>query len=281
MTYAPNDLMTVRSAILSASGLSGDAVGIVGDPAHKSSGGYHCGNDWLADIGKLDSDYSKRESDWDRPGTDAASAMDIGDDWSRGVGLRTFTLELVNACEAGHPGASCVREIIYTPDGKTVRRYDRLGIRTSGDSSHLWHTHISFFRDSEGTRAGAFLALVQQILNGQAITGDDMGIQDWATGQGDHSWSLTQGPANPKTDAVWLPDGIAGQQRDTAMGHTWHAAARAALAAERLEAKWAELLKARQSPVTLTEEAVKALSETLGPLIEAKIREVLREGTDG
>ena len=41
-----------------------------------------------------------------------------------------------------------LREIIYSPDGKVVRRWDRLGKRSSGDDSHLWHTHFSFFRDS-------------------------------------------------------------------------------------------------------------------------------------
>ena len=33
-----------------------------------------------------------------------------------------------------------------------VRRWDRLGRRSTGDDSHLWHTHFSFFRDS--TSAG-------------------------------------------------------------------------------------------------------------------------------
>ncbi|MEK8110074.1 hypothetical protein NKG94_48450 [Micromonospora sp. M12] len=41
-----------------------------------------------------------------------------------------------------------IREIIYSANGTTVKRWDRLGERTSGDSSHRWHTHFSFFRDA-------------------------------------------------------------------------------------------------------------------------------------
>jgi hypothetical protein len=44
-------------------------------------------------------------------------------------------LWLVGRCKAGDPDAADIREIIYTPDGKTVQRYDRLGIRSTGDSS--------------------------------------------------------------------------------------------------------------------------------------------------
>ncbi|WP_037684611.1 hypothetical protein, partial [Streptomyces griseus] len=51
-------------------------------------------------------------------------------------------------CTAGAPDTRDIREIIYSPDGQTVKRWDRLGKRSTGDSSHLWHTHFSFFRDS-------------------------------------------------------------------------------------------------------------------------------------
>lgn len=172
MTYAPADLLAVRQFLLSSTGLSGGAVGIVGDPAHMTGGGAHLGNDDLARIGKLDSDYTKRESPRDRPGTNAASAIDIGA-WSgrRGAAQVTFlefNARLVAACRNGDPRAADIREVIYTPDGSTVRRWDRLGIRSTGDSSHLYHTHVTRFRDAEGRAAadGNLLGLIKAIIEG-------------------------------------------------------------------------------------------------------------------
>jgi hypothetical protein len=54
----------------------------------------------------------------------------------------------VAECVAGAPDTGDLREIIYSPDGAAVRRWDRLGMRSTGDSSHLFHTRFSFFRDS-------------------------------------------------------------------------------------------------------------------------------------
>lgn len=173
MTYAPTDLMAVRKYLLTSTGLSGDAVGIVGDPDHAATGGYHEGNDDLARVGRLSTDYSKRESARDRPGTNAASAIDIGEFVHGAVSLRSLTLGFVDACQRGDPRTADVREVIFTPDGSTVRRFDRLGIRTTGDSSHLFHTHISFFRDSEGRRARPdnVLGLLQELIEGNDMGG--------------------------------------------------------------------------------------------------------------
>lgn len=168
MTYAPDDLLAIRRYVLTKTGLPGDAVGIAGDPDHVSTGGYHEGNDDLSRVGRLNSDYSKRESSRDRPGTNGASALDIGDFSRGGITLRSMTLAFVSACQRGDRRTADVREVIYTPDGKTVHRFDRLGIRSTGDSSHLWHTHISFFRDSEGRRARPdnVLGLLVEIFEG-------------------------------------------------------------------------------------------------------------------
>jgi hypothetical protein len=153
MTYAPEDLVTIAQYLVDATPLTWADLGIVAGPADAAGGGYHCGNDGLSAIGKLSSDYSKRESSRDRPGTNAASALDIGA-WTGVAGRRRvtwvqFNAELVDACRRGDPRTRDVREVIYTPDRSTVRRWDALGIRTTGDSSHLYHTHLSFFRDSE------------------------------------------------------------------------------------------------------------------------------------
>ncbi len=175
MTYAPQDLLTVRQYLLDKTGIDPNAVGVVGDDDHPD--GYHVGNNALAAVGKLTSDYSKRESALDRPGTNAASALDVGNfvhvrPDGTVVTLRSLSLDLVAACKAGDPRAADVREVIYTPDGVTVRRWDRLGIRTTGDRSHLYHTHISFFRASEGRRAqpGNILGLLQALIEGDDVT---------------------------------------------------------------------------------------------------------------
>lgn len=195
MTNAPTDLLAIRQYLLKVVDLAGDAVGIVGDPAHASSGGYHEGNDDLARVGRLNSDYSKRESGRDQPGTNSASALDIGDFSHNGLTLRAITLALVAACQRGDPRTRDIREVIYTPDGSTVRRWDRLGIRDTGDSSHLYHTHLSFFRDSEGRRAAPdnILGLLVELIEGTHTQEDDMGQQ------------LLIADSNGQ---VWLVDGL-------------------------------------------------------------------------
>ncbi len=151
-------------------------VGIVGDPAHR--GGYHVGQARV-----LAGDYSVVESSRDRAGLDGhASALDVGWFSVSGRGrtwtLRDFSTWLVGLCVAGDPDCVDVREVIYSPDGKTVRRWDRLGRRTSGDSSHLTHTHISEFRDAAGDRmvriVTRWLAHIGLIAGAAGGEGDDM-----------------------------------------------------------------------------------------------------------
>lgn len=242
MTYAPADLLVVRRYVLARTGLSGDAVGIVGDPDHVSTGGYHIGNDGLSQTGRLNTDYSKRESSRDRPGTNAASALDIGDfRLADGRTQRDLAAFEVAAARRGDPRAEALREIIWSPDGRSVTRWDRLGIRSTGDDSHRFHGHRSFFRDSEGRRdrPDSYFGLLVEFFEGNAV----MGVEEWAASPGDRSWSLTQGPLHPATDEVWVPDGIAGHQRDTALGHAWHAAITAATTAARCEAMLGAIIK--------------------------------------
>jgi len=133
---------------LGSSGLSGAEVGVVGDTNHW--GGYHTGRDRL----NARQDYSVVESSRDQKGlSNAASALDIGT-FSFKHGGKTHTLQdfskwLAKEAARGAKDTQDIREIIYSPDGKTVKRWDRLGKRSGGDSSHLGHTHISYFRDSE------------------------------------------------------------------------------------------------------------------------------------
>ncbi|WP_433529076.1 hypothetical protein ACQPYA_22495 [Micromonospora sp. CA-263727] len=156
MTRAPANLLAVRGLLLEHlnrdpnrvrdEDLEPNEVGIVGDANHR--GGYHCGSDRV-----VTNDYSVVESSRDRSGlTLDAAALDVGtfrvSSGGRNHDLATFSTWCVAQCVANAPDTRDLREIIYSPDGKVVRRWDRLGRRNTGDRSHLWHTHFSFFRDS-------------------------------------------------------------------------------------------------------------------------------------
>lgn len=150
MTYADPALVKARDYLISL-GIPGNSIGIVGDRSHRSSGGYHVGNDVLAMIGKLHTDYSKRQTDKDRPGSNAAVALDVGG--LSGQQLYELTAWLIAQCKAGSPDTRNIREVIgrRSPGGGVVL-YDALGIRDpdSGTLDHATHTHISYYRDSEG-----------------------------------------------------------------------------------------------------------------------------------
>lgn len=151
MTFAPEPLKAARSFLLAnVPGLDSAEVGIVGSTAHANTGtSYHLGKSQL----RSDA-YSVDESARDRRGlSEAASGMDIGEFSFQAGGkphtLRTFSAWLVFECRSGAPDTADIREVIYSLDGTSVRRWDRLGRRTTGDGSHRWHTHVSYFRDSE------------------------------------------------------------------------------------------------------------------------------------
>ncbi|MDG4799060.1 hypothetical protein [Micromonospora sp. WMMD980] len=152
-TTAPETLLAARRLLLEhlgGHGLSGAAVGIVGDPAHR--GGYHCGSDRV-----ISGDYSVVESSRDRSGlAQWACALDVGAfsvaTAGRRYDLPHFSAWLVSECAKGTDDTRDIREVIYSLDGRTVVRWDRLGRRRSGDDSHRWHTHISYHRDA--IRAG-------------------------------------------------------------------------------------------------------------------------------
>jgi hypothetical protein len=149
VTYADPALLAARSYLMGC-GIPGDAIGVVGDQSHQSSGGYHVGNDVLSLIGKLNTDYSKRQTERDRPGSNAAMALDIGG--LTADELYQLTKWLIEQVRAGAWDARNVREVIgrRSPAGG-VTRFDVLGIQPdSGSSDHESHTHISYFRDSEG-----------------------------------------------------------------------------------------------------------------------------------
>jgi hypothetical protein len=150
VSYAPDALLDARHYLQTKTGLPDNALGIVADQNH--DGGYHCGWDRRRiRNGQLD-DYSWEDAARDfNHKSNAAAALDIGN-FDR---LRELSIWLVQQCEMNrvdpnvNKDCASIRSIIYSPDGETVVRWDRLRIRSGGDSSHRTHTHISYFRDTE------------------------------------------------------------------------------------------------------------------------------------
>ena len=148
MTYAPATLTALAAYWMAQGGVN---LGIVGDTAHAARGvSYHLG------AGQLLPDAYSVQTTRDRAGlTNAASAIDLGKLGGSLPQLRAFSTWLVAQARANAPGTSDLREIIWSPDGVKVLRWDRERGYASeprtgeADDSHLTHTHISFYRDSE------------------------------------------------------------------------------------------------------------------------------------
>lgn len=219
MTYAPETLLAARTLLIkNVPGLIGAEVGIVGDGPHAATGNsYHLGSNQLSS-----GSYSIVESPRDRSGlTDAAAALDIGEfQFERGGkthNLRTFNVWLVGECKAGAADTKDIREVIYSTDGSTVKRWDRLGRRTTGDSSHRWHTHISYFRDSEKRdKTGLFLRyLAETGLSGESEEGGtDMLVKQGDTGQEVKFWQYVLASLGYPVGDI---DGVYGPKMNTAV----------------------------------------------------------------
>ena len=159
MTYAPKSITDVMKVWTTNGGVN---LGIVGDTAHAATGtSYHLGKDQLS-AGAYSAVLAR-----DRAGlSNAASAMDLGRLDGTLANLQKFSKWLVARTRAGAAETRDIREIIYSPDGVAIKRWDNNakvlytgGDGTGqGDNSHRTHTHISFFRDSEyRDKTGLFL----------------------------------------------------------------------------------------------------------------------------
>jgi len=139
-SYAPAAIVEVREYLKPITGLDNFGLGIVNSETDAS---YHHG--WSQrDTDGTDYSWDESSRDWSWT-TNAARALDIG----MFPQLREFSIWLVGECERGAPDTLDIREIIYSPDGVVVKRWDRLKRRTSGGDSHLTHTHVSWFADAE------------------------------------------------------------------------------------------------------------------------------------
>jgi hypothetical protein len=149
-TFAPPTLVALGAYWEAHHGVN---LGIVGDTAHTATGtSYHLGKS------DLRADAYSRQLARDKAGlSEAASAFDFGKLNGTLAGLQAFSRDLVARARAGDPGFDDVREIIYSPNGIAVRRWDNVdkvlrvgGDGTNqGDNSHRYHTHVSWFRDAE------------------------------------------------------------------------------------------------------------------------------------
>lgn len=165
MTYAPAALSELMTYWVRQGGAN---LGIVGDLAHQRRASYHNGQDAITKYGRTAAnDYSIRlERDREPHLTSAAAGIDLGALNGDLRQLYAFSKWLVQQCINRAPGTEDIREVIYSPDGKIVQRWDNhdRALRTGwpvttgqGDQSHLWHTHISWFRDSERrSKVGVF-----------------------------------------------------------------------------------------------------------------------------
>lgn len=198
MTYAPKTLVEL-GAYWKAQG--GVMLGIVGDTGHTK--GYHLGRDRIFDgpgPGIGDQDYSVQHPR-DRAGlSNGAAAIDLGRLDGSLEALYGFSRALVRDLQRGVPGSRDVREVIYSPDGDRVQRYSGLDgdIHTgpgNGDQTHLTHTHISYFRDSEGrSKIGPFAGILEADMaaivwaplkggDGVVVLKPERGLVDLVTGR--------------------------------------------------------------------------------------------------
>lgn len=156
MPYTPETIKSLKKYLIAKTGKEGKYFSIARDYQPSSARGYrgyHLGKDQIfSSVGQKSKDYSIQTAR-DKAGlSDARSAMDINLPSKKEMALFNY---LVTQCRKDAPGTSDIREVIGTSDGKVVLRYDRQRGANSqpkpgeADASHLWHIHISWYRDSE------------------------------------------------------------------------------------------------------------------------------------
>jgi hypothetical protein len=158
MTFAPGTIIAAAK-VMTDHGFAN--AGIVGNAAHVAVGtSYHLGKSQL-----ISTAYSIALAR-DKAGcTEAAAALDVSRGSRTLAELQAWSRWLVAQCQAKAPGTEDIREVIYSPDGVYVKRWDNYahilyagGTGTGqGDDSHLWHTHISWFRDTESKGKASLL----------------------------------------------------------------------------------------------------------------------------
>lgn len=220
MTNAPGDLLAFRTTVRAKTGITNPAsIGIVGDPAHEASGGYHVGRSALIRIGKFNparpagdsrEDFSARLARDRAALSEDGSAMDIGYGWPHGgnAAWLRFNRLLVAQLRAGDPDLRPIRAVNYSPDGSAKLRVDRehgFAAESSKDTVDV-HTHIEWYRDTIGRREGSFDRLAEfidaaianrtpPILEGASMAGSGITM----------SWGESLDAYLHRIEQLWVP----------------------------------------------------------------------------
>jgi hypothetical protein len=145
--YAPQAIRNVYPIVKNAEA-SAVFSGIIGSSTSRS---YHRSRNKIRAAG--DTDNYSVVAPQDKLGDgDAASALDTS---FSTAAMKRVTKRLMDACLTKDPRINCIREFLGTLNGTSVTGYNRIatgsGSRSrigviSGDSSHLWHVHVSGLR---------------------------------------------------------------------------------------------------------------------------------------
>jgi len=199
VSYPPATLTALGAYYVAHGGVN---LGIVGDASHTAGGvSYHLGADHL-----IAGAYSARTAR-DLAGlTNAASAIDLGRIHDSLGALRQFSNWLVSQARLNAPGTDDMREIIYSPDGAIVLRWDRergyasLPRPGEADNTHLTHTHISYYRDSQSREK---VSVFRRYFEGVEMPDIEAKIEQW-TLDGDAAKRITTigAPYNAEGTAV-------------------------------------------------------------------------------
>lgn len=147
MTFAPITIRELRAVLKGEDAdLSDVELGIVGGPSHIATGtSYHLGRDQLI---MSKNPYSARHPRDVAGLSNASSALDVDDDLDE---LRPMSAWIVAECQKRAPDTLDFAEIIFSPNGVDVYRWDAdtNTVRPSTQISHRTHSHFAWRRDSE------------------------------------------------------------------------------------------------------------------------------------
>lgn len=244
----PPSLALLRSQLQNFWGIPSINLGVKGDTNHRN--GYHRSFAWIKNSPFCtNSTYSVSETPGNRTPGDVnwLAALDIVLDSAR---LHAMNRRLDSAMRAGR--LEKVTQWFGTFDGNTVVGYNNVTNRPqSSDSSHLFHTHLSFDR----LRVGEGHADLFLILTGEPMTTEELIRQA-------HAFLLQILAADTSTER---------QVRDMIQGGVQSPANGKGLLTKVMEAI-AELQIPAPAPVD-----VAALAEALKPMITETVREELNK----
>lgn len=147
--YSPQAILDLYAAIHRLIGQA-ELSGVLGDSSHTY--GYHRARNVLP-AGDYSCHYGadKLGDGW------AASALDVKLPTAL---METVSARLMAAMKAEDPRVKAVREFFGTINGSVVTGWDRHalvdpkdGTYTTSDDSHLWHIHLSIYREFANERA--------------------------------------------------------------------------------------------------------------------------------